>query len=94
MTLEERVQDLVAALNGKTFDGEDFEDGNEGYVRKISPLIRSAFRKAILAEREACARLHENVNPASDAERLGNMPGAGAMGAVIEYRDLIRARQD
>lgn len=34
--------------------------------------------------------LHEQVDSASDAERLENIPGAGAMGAVIEYRDKIR----
>ena len=46
---------------------------------------------AIEAERERCARLHESVNPASDEERAHGDPGAGAMGAVVEYRDLIRA---
>ena len=43
--------------------------------------------------RDATARasdLHEQINSASDAERLENTPGAGAMGAVIEYRDKIR----
>jgi hypothetical protein len=49
--------------------------------------------EAIEAKRERCARLHERVNPASDEERLCNAPGAGAMGAVIEYRDLIRAQR-
>lgn len=39
---------------------------------------------------ERAADLHEQVNSASDAERLGKLPGAGAMGAVIEYRDKIR----
>ena len=49
--------------------------------------------EAIEAERERCARLHENVDPASDEERLAHVPGAGAMGAVIEYRDLIRMQR-
>ncbi len=43
-------------------------------------------------EREECARLHEQINPASDDERYHRVPGAGAMGAVLEYRDLIRSR--
>lgn len=42
-----------------------------------------------LATRRA-GDLHEQVNPASDDERLNKVPGAGAMGAVIEYRDTIR----
>lgn len=45
------------------------------------------------AEREECARLFEQVNPASDDERLNNVPGAGAMGAVLQFRDLIRAKK-
>lgn len=40
---------------------------------------------------EYAASLHESVNPASDNERLAGAPGAGAMGAVIEYRDIIRS---
>lgn len=43
------------------------------------------------SERERCAMLHESINVASDGERLAGHPGAGAMGAVIEYRDLIRS---
>ncbi len=39
---------------------------------------------------EYAANLYEQVNPASDDERINNVPGAGAMGAVIEFRDLIR----
>ena len=45
---------------------------------------------SVAAAIEACAMLHENINPASDEERQKNVPGAGAMGAVIEYRDKIR----
>lgn len=40
--------------------------------------------------KDQAASLHETVNPASDEERAGNVPGCGAMGAVIEYRDAIR----
>jgi hypothetical protein len=40
---------------------------------------------------EDAAALYESVSPASDDERLKGHPGAGAMGAVIEYRDKIRA---
>ncbi len=43
------------------------------------------------SERERCAMLHESVNVASDDERFHGHPGAGAIGAVIEYRDLIRS---
>lgn len=39
---------------------------------------------------ERAASLHEQVDSASDAERLERVPGSGAMGAVIEYRDKIR----
>lgn len=49
-----------------------------------------AWNLATQAAYERAAMLHESVNPASDGERSNNDPGAGAMGAVIEYRDLIR----
>lgn len=53
----------------------------------------AAFMAGFNAATERSASLHENVNPASDDERHNKVPGAGAMGAVIEYRDLIRAPQ-
>jgi hypothetical protein len=46
--------------------------------------------KAIRLGMLIAAELFEQVNPASDVERINGDPGAGAMGAVIEYRDLIR----
>lgn len=46
------------------------------------------FRDLVLEE---AASLHESVSPASDEERENGAPGAGAMGAVIEYRDKLRA---
>jgi hypothetical protein len=39
---------------------------------------------------KCAADVHESIDPASDDERQKNIPGAGAMGAVIEYRDFIR----
>jgi hypothetical protein len=46
----------------------------------------AGFKTAI----ERAAMLHEDINPASDDERLHKVPGAGGMGAVIQYRDEIR----
>ena len=40
---------------------------------------------------EKAAILHESVRVDCDHERQGGHPGAGAMGAVIDYRDKIRA---
>ena len=51
----------------------------------------AAFVAGFEAATERAASLHEMVNPASDMERHHGNPGAGAMGAVIEYRDTIRA---
>lgn len=50
-----------------------------------------AFSEGFRIATERAADLHEQVDPASNAERLENLPGAGAMGAVIEYRDKIRS---
>jgi len=40
---------------------------------------------------EEAALLHDSIDPACDHERQDGVPGAGAMGAIIEYRDKIRA---
>lgn len=56
-------------------------------------VLWAAFLAGFNAATERAASLHEQINPASDMERLDKVPGAGAMGAVIEYRDRIRAPQ-
>ena len=59
--LEKAVKDLVAGLNGLTFDADD---GNEGYVRKITPLIRSALREANeQGRRDYHNQLSDNMYP-------------------------------
>jgi len=49
----------------------------------------AVFMAGWLAATEQARGLHEQVSPASDLERIHNAPGAGAMAAVIQYRDLI-----
>jgi hypothetical protein len=64
----------------------------EGRItREDFEALLSLIGRVRMSERERCAQLHEQVNPASDDERLAHVPGAGAMGAVIQYRDMIRA---
>jgi hypothetical protein len=64
---------------------------HESYRQFVQWSLWAAFMAGFNAATERAASLHESINPASDAERLNNAPGAGAMGAVIEYRDHIRA---
>ena len=49
-----------------------------------------AYMAGWIAATKRAGGLHEQVNPASDDERLKDIPGAGAMGAIIGYRDTIR----
>jgi hypothetical protein len=65
--------------------------GAEHLDRAAVGSLWAAFMAGFLAASERAAMLHESVNPASSEERLAKVPGAGGMGAVIEYRDLIRA---
>lgn len=51
----------------------------------------AAFMAGFQAATKRAGDLHESVNTASDQERHNGDPGAGGMGAVIEYRDLIRS---
>lgn len=83
--IEGRVRPTICptfGVKGESIEGRISKEDFESLLRLIGDIRK--------AERERCARLHENINPASDDERLAGHPGAGAMGAVIEYRDAIR----
>jgi len=70
-----------------------FGDTNRPWSRDTAlAAIDAALEAAKDREAEACAVLHESVDGTCDHERNSNLPGAGAFGAVIEYRDIIRAR--
>jgi len=87
MTLsDERLVEIAAEVYGGC------EVGNVNVTPRGMVLARRIRDEAYRAGLEEAARLHEMINPASDAERLENIPGAGAMGAIIDYRDAIRAR--
>jgi hypothetical protein len=87
--IEARVRPTICetfnSSGGMTVEGRILQTDFETLLDLIGRVRTS--------ERERCAQLHEQVNPASDDERLHHVPGAGAMGAVIQYRDLIRERR-
>jgi hypothetical protein len=72
---------------------EDFARTAEWAIdlRYTEGSLWAAFHAGFCAATERAAGLHESVNPASDEERSNHVPGAGGMGAVLQYRDLIRA---
>ena len=55
--------------------------------------IASAERRGYELAREQAEKVAGSVNNSSGYERTHNLPGGDAMGAVIEYRDRIRAMQ-
>ena len=63
---------------------------HDSYRQFVQGSLWAAFMAGFNAATERAAHLHEQINPASDDERHHKVPGAGAMGAVIEYRDAIR----
>lgn len=63
-------------------------------IPKMREALAAARREGAAEMRERAARLHEDIDPACDHERQHGTPGAGAMGAVIRYRDAIRALKD
>lgn len=65
----------------------------DAFAHLIELHVQNECQRARNEALEEAARLHENINPASDIERGNKIPGAGAMGAIIEYRDAIRALQ-
>lgn len=91
--IEQRVRKTICPTFGSG-EGGILSERIEGRISEEDFNSLLGMMDGIRAdERERCARLHESVDPASDDERHNKVPGAGAMGAVIEYRDLIRAQQ-
>ena len=80
--VEERVRRTICATYSS--------DGKRSIEGRISKDDLDALLSLMGRMKERYASLYESVNPASDEERLNNVPGAGAMGAVLEFRDLIR----
>lgn len=56
----------------------------------VDGSLWASFMAGFYVAADLAASLSESVDNASDAERVNGSPGAGAMGAVIEYRDKIR----
>ncbi len=92
-----KLEQIVARVRSTICDTYNLHGGHsvEGRIsaRDFEDLL-GLIDAAKQEERQACAYLFEMVNPASDDERNNGVPGAGAMGAVLEFRDLIRARED
>ncbi len=63
-------------------------------TEEIVATFHADLLRLLAGERERCAMLHELMDPASDSERLSGSPGAGAIGAIIRYRDAIRQLGD
>lgn len=63
-------------------------------AEEIVATLHADLLRLLAGERERCARLHEQIDPASDAERIAGSPGSGAVGAIIRYRDAIRQLGD
>jgi hypothetical protein len=74
---------------------DDFANSKRWAVhpQHMEGSLWAAFAKGFAMATERAAALHESVNPASDDERLNKVPGAGGMGAVIQYRDMIRTTE-
>lgn len=84
MEVVQRARDEIVGLRGL------LEHSDRTVITAVV-VATPAIRDEALEE---AARLHENIDPACDHERQKGHPGAGAMGAVIRYRDAIRALKD
>ena len=80
-------------IQKRTTDCIELWQAGDRTLGSLSMLITDAITAAVEEEREACAVLHSNIDPRCSHEAEHGDPGGGAMGAVIRYRDAIRARQ-
>lgn len=67
----------------------ELEKDAEDIKEKLALLIQSAIAAAVREHNKACARLSENI-PNHCSHEI-NCHGAGAIGAIVRYRDAIRA---
>ena len=98
-TAEQLVAEIEARVRPTICSTFTMHDGGhverlEGRISQIDfdtivRLFRDATTRARIDERERCAMLHESVRVNCDHEPGA---GAGAMRAVIQYRDLIRSQ--
>lgn len=96
-TAEQLVAEIEARVRPSicsTFSSDGGDQGMQGRISQVDfdtivRLFKDADRRARADERERCAMLHESVRVNCDHEPGA---GAGAMGAVIQYRDLIRSQ--
>lgn len=92
-TMKVVAKDAPVKLAWEAFkQTEDFANTRRWALDRehIDGSLWHVFVMGFTAATERAGNLHENINPASDSERQDGSPGAGAMGAVIEYRDEIR----
>jgi hypothetical protein len=61
---------------------------------KDREIIIQALREYGAQCLERAADWHNDINPASDKERLDNIPGCGAFAAILDYRDCLRAEAE
>lgn len=80
-TQSDQIQELQGEL------AEEREQRRNGVLIAAGKGLREGIRQGM----ERAANMHAYVKPACEHEREAGAPGAGAIGAVIEYRDLIRA---
>lgn len=88
--LLQQIEDRVRPTICETFNSRGGMTVEGRILKTDFEALLDLLARAKASERERCASLYERVNPASDDERQRHVPGAGAMGAVIEYRDIIR----
>lgn len=85
-SLDEAVEALVSRLVGSQ------AKANPTLIA-LRGICKESARQAVILGLRRAAMIHESVNVACDHERP-DVPGAGAMAAVIQFRDLIRAEAD
>mgnify|MGYP001565827506 CR=1 FL=1 len=65
------------------------------FAYSIVEALRAAFAQGMQVgaerRREQDEMLHSEIDPRCDHERQEGSPGAAAMGAILRYRDTIRA---
>ena len=87
LTLEQRAEQIV----DRWMDSPRLLTG---LSNMISAALRAVEQRGIRKGLLRAADHHNSISAACDHERSNGDAGAGAMGAILEYRDLLRSLAD
>ena len=85
------IEDARAFVKAEFFGSDGAPSPSLQHLARMIGVAESNLKAVRAAAFDEAANLSESIDNASNSERERGLPGCDAMGAVIEYRDKLRA---